>query len=158
MTDCDPIEEASLAVKFGLVGMVGFVVDAILLKGGLMLGLTPALARLISLVCAMQVTFAINRSHVFRCRPGTSVFGQWCAYMLANGFGNFCNYWIFVTLSSLHGQPLSKPWFAMPISAFCAYLINYAGARLLVFGKDRVSSRREARVRTGPRVPAPGGP
>lgn len=156
MSDSDSIvEEASLAVKFGLVGMIGFAVDAGLLKVGLVLGLTAAIARLISLICAMQVTFAINRKHVFRCRPGTSCLGQWCAYMASNGFGNLCNYWIFVTLSSLHGHEVSKPWIALPISAVCAYVINYAGARLVVFGKSRAQARA---VTTEPRVPAPGGP
>ncbi|MBV8684832.1 MAG: GtrA family protein [Caulobacteraceae bacterium] len=138
--------EARLAMKFAAVGLVGFVVDAILLKIGLAMRLGPAWARLISLSLAMQVTFAINRKHVFRCRGSEGLPRQWCAYMATNGFGNFCNYWIFVTLSSLHGQLVAEPLIALPISAFTAYLINYTGARLLVFGRERLQQRRSARA------------
>jgi putative flippase GtrA len=108
--------------------------------------LGPAWARLISLSLAMQVTFAINRTHVFRFRGREGLPRQWCAYMATNGIGNFCNYWIFVTLSSLHGRMVSEPFVALPISAFAAYMINYAGARLVVFGRQRLRHRRSARA------------
>ena len=137
--------EARLAIKFAAVGLVGFAIDAILLKIGLAMHLGPAWARLISLTLAMQVTFAINRTHVFRCRGTEGLPRQWCAYMATNGFGNFCNYWIFVTLSSLHGQLVAEPFVALPISAFTAYLINYAGVRLVVFGRERLQQRRAAK-------------
>ena len=41
---------------------------------------------------------------------------------------------IFITLTSLHGSLVAKPWFAFPASTFAAYLINFAGARFVVFG------------------------
>jgi putative flippase GtrA len=138
--------EARLAIKFAAVGLVGLAVDAILLKIGLAIGLAPAWARLISLGLAMQVTFAINRTHTFRCRGIEGLPRQWCAYMATNGFGNFCNYWIFVTLGSLHGRLVSDPFVALPISACAAYVINYSGARLVVFGRERLQHRRSARA------------
>ena len=147
--------EAGLAIKFAAVGLVGFTVDAILLKAGLALHMGPAWARLISLTLAMQVTFTVNRMHVFHCWGQPGLMRQWCAYMATNGFGNFCNYWIFVTLSSLHGRLVSEPFVALPISAFAAYLINYAGVRLVVFGRSRLQRRSTAR--TFPRPPAPEG-
>ena len=137
-----PMKEVGLAVKFGLVGMVGFAVDALLLKGGLVIHLTPAVARLISILCAMQVTFLINRRHVFKNCVEERCLRQWCAYMATNGFGNFCSYWIFLTLTSLHGREVSDPLIAMPVSTFAAYLINYSGARLVVFGRGQVERRR----------------
>ena len=154
-----PMEEVGLAVKFGLVGMVGFVVDALLLKGGLMVHLTPAVARLISIVCAMQVTFLINRRHVFKHCAQEHCLRQWCAYMGANGFGNFCSYWIFLTLTSLHGHAVSSPLIAMPLSTFTAYLINYAGTRIIVFGRSHVEARRgPPSVGTSLSVRAPASP
>jgi putative flippase GtrA len=146
-TGKDTLEEAGLAAKFAAVGLVGFCLDAILLRGGLAVGLGPAGARLLSLALAMQATFAINRLHVFRCAGRTGLIRQWCAYMATNGFGNLCNYWIFVTLSSLHGEALSQWFVALPISAASAYLINYAGVRLVVFGKVRLgpTSREPSR-------------
>jgi putative flippase GtrA len=64
--------------------------------------------------------------------------------MATNGVGNFCNYWIFVTLSSLHGRLVSEPFVALAISAATAFVINFAGARLLVFGRERLQPRRPA--------------
>lgn len=138
--------EARLAIKFAAVGMVGFAVDAILLKAGLALHLGAAWARLISLTLAMQATFAVNRTHVFRCYGRVGLLRQWCAYMATNGVGNFCNYWIFVTLSSLHWRVVSEPFVALAISAAAAFLINFAGARLVVFGRERFVHRRPAGV------------
>ena len=64
--------------------------------------------------------------------------------MLTNGFGNLVSYLIFVTLISLHQAPWSKPWLAFPISTACAYVINFAGARLLVFGREMRDRAKEA--------------
>jgi putative flippase GtrA len=139
-----PADEAELAMKIGAVGLVGFAVDAVLLRAGLALHLTAAIARLLSLALAMQVTFAINRTFVFKCEGREGLVRQWCAYMATNGFGNLCNYWIFVTLSSLHGRVVSQWFVALPAAAFSAYLINYAGVRLVVFGRRRIKRRPPA--------------
>jgi putative flippase GtrA len=149
MTDnSGTVAEAGLAARFAGVGLIGLAIDATLLKIGLSLHLTPAVARLISLALAMQVTFTINRVLVFHCAEKGTLLRHWGGYMLTNGFGNFCNYWIFLTLGSLHGSPVSRPFVALPISAFAAYLINYAGVRLVVFGRDRTA--RRAALKPGP--------
>ena len=53
--------------------------------------------------------------------------------MVTNGFGNVFNYWIFVTLVSLHLPVLSNHLAALSIAAFTAWLMNYASIRFLVF-------------------------
>jgi putative flippase GtrA len=125
--------EMGFAAKFGGVGLIGFAVDAALLRLGLWLGLQPAWARVISLTCAMHATFLINGLLVFQTLRWRTSGRQWLAYMLANGFGNFCNYWIFVTLVSLHWRPVSTPLFALSVGSACAWAINFAGTRLFVF-------------------------
>ncbi|HEY5071137.1 MAG TPA: GtrA family protein [Caulobacteraceae bacterium] len=141
--------EAGLALKFAAVGLIGFVIDAALLRLGMGLGLHAAVARAVSLFVAMQATFAINGLQVFHCLTRKRLLAQWAGYMATNGFGNLCNYWIFVTLISLHHSPFSNPYFAIVAGSLAAYLINYAGTRLLVFGKGRasviVAKRRRAR-------------
>ncbi len=132
--------EARTALKFGVVGLVGLATDATLLRLGIAVGLTAAVARLISLFCAMQVTFVVNGVHVFRCLDRARWPRQWAGYMLANGTGNLCNYWLFVTMISLHGAVVSNRYVALVAGSFAAYLINYCGTRLLVFGKDRTAA------------------
>jgi hypothetical protein len=68
--------------------------------------------------------------------------------MLTSGFGNFCSYMIFITLTSLHGSLFAKAWIAFPASTFAAYLINFAGARFLVFGAS-VRARLARRLVSG---------
>lgn len=146
--------EAGLAVKFALVGLVGFVVDALVLHAGLTLHLPPAVARAASILCAMQVTFVINGLYIFRCLTWRSCAGHWWRYMLTNGFGNLCSYLVFIALVSLHQDPWSRPWLAFPASTACAYVINFTGARLLVFGRalrEREARRPAAETRTADR-------
>ena len=129
--------EARLAVKFMCVSMVGFATDALLLHLGILSGMAPAWARLISLAVAMQVTFVINARMVFRAHDSSEWPRQWVSYMLTNGFGNFCNYWIFVALVSTHWHILSNHFVALSTGAFCAWVMNFASARFLVFGRRR---------------------
>ncbi len=129
------VGEMLLAAQFAGVGMLGFAVDAALLRLGELAGLEPAWARLISLACAMQVTFTVNGLKVFHCLSLKRLPGQWARYMLTNGVGNFCNYWIFVTLVSLHWRWISQPMIALTVGAAMAWTINYLGARFVAFAK-----------------------
>ena len=135
MNKSDYAREGGFAVKFALAGLAGFVVDAAVLHLGLTGGLSSALARAISIIAAMQVTFLINGLVIFTCLTRRNTARHWAAYMVTSGFGNFCSYMIFITLTSLHGSLLAKSWIAFPASTFAAYLINFAGARFIVFGK-----------------------
>ena len=127
------LREFRLALHFGGVGMIGFCVDAGLLRLGLALGLAAWAARIVSLFMAMQATFTINGLFVFRSLERGKILRQWSGYMLANGLGNFCNYWIFLTLVSTHWPAVSNRYFALAIGSLSAWAINFAGTRLFVF-------------------------
>jgi putative flippase GtrA len=127
--------EHRLVLKYAGVSLIGFLTDAVLLHLGVALGLQPAWARLISLSVAMQVTFTINGLHVFRCLALTSLPRQWVSYMVTNAFGNFCNYWIFVSLVSTHWPVVSNHLFALAVGSLAAWVANYTSTRYLVFRK-----------------------
>jgi putative flippase GtrA len=148
------LQEARLALTFGGVGIVGFCVDAAVLHLGLEAGLPAWGARLISLFLAMQTTFIINGLHVFRCLDRTRLIHQWAGYMLANGFGNFCNYWIFITLVSLHWAIISNHYVALAIGSLSAWAINFIGTRLFVF--RRVKASLDMAKTAGPDGPSHG--
>jgi putative flippase GtrA len=126
--------EARVTIQYSLVACLGFVVDVTLLNLGVHLHLAPAVARLISLIVAMQVTFLVNGLFVFRCISRDCVHVMWGGYMVTNGIGNFCNYLIFNALVSLHAPVLSDRVVAVAIGGLAAWIINYVSARL-VFGK-----------------------
>jgi putative flippase GtrA len=152
-----------LVFKFTGVALVGFAVSALILHVAMEAGMRPWSARLIALLVAMHVTFLINGRFVFRALTRERFFAQWGAYVANSAMGNFCNYWVFVTLESTHRPVIGNPYVALFAGSMTAWAINYAGARLLVFGSAgrRLAGRcRQIIVsrRTRPRGPAPAEP
>lgn len=142
--------ELTVAACHAGVSLIGFGVDFAVLHAAMSLGLEAAWARVISLACAVHVTFVLNGWFVFRClRWEGRLVRRWAAYMASNAFGNLVNYWIFVTLVSLHHEVVSRPAAALGLASFSAWLINYAAARLWVFGDSlRLRLRPSDRRRT----------
>lgn len=145
------------------MALIGFAVSALILHLGLEAGLRPWVARLIALLCAMHVTFLINGRFVFRAITRKRFFAQWGAYAANSAFGNFCNYWVFVTLESTHRPVIGETYVALLAGSITAWAINFTGARLIVFGGGvRRLARRWTRVFVSPRArphgPARAGP
>ena len=150
-----------LLAKFTGVALIGFAVSAAILHLGLEAGLRPWAARLIALLCAMHVTFLINGRFVFRALTRRRFLAQWAAYVTNSAFGNFCNYWVFVTLESTHRPVIGNPYVALLAGSMVAWAINFTGARFVVFGgAARAVMARWTRmfVSSRPRAPAPAEP
>ena len=132
--------ELHSALKFGAVGCLGFITDACVLKLGILLGLEPAAARAVSLLSAMQVTFLVNGLLVFRCLKPGRLPHQWAGYMVANSLGNLANYFIFVAFVSSRWPVISGHMVALASGSLTAWIVNYAGTRLLVFGPAMIEA------------------
>jgi len=148
-----------LLAKFTGVALIGFAVSAVILHLGLEGGLRPWAARLIALLCAMHVTFLINGRFVFRALTRRRFLAQWAAYVTNSAFGNFCNYWVFVTLESTHRSVIGNPYVALMAGSIVAWAINFTGARFVVFGGAARSlmarwTRMFVSRRSRPRAPA----
>lgn len=137
--------EAALTIRYTGTSLIGFCVDFGVLHL-LHPVLEPAFARVVSLLCAMHVTFVINGLKVFRCLELRQLPRQWAGYMAANGFGNICNYWIFVTLVSTHWRIIGSQPFALAVGSLAAWTFNFAATRWLVFHRPQ----------SGPSPTAPG--
>ncbi len=125
--------EFELFLKFGLVGGVGFGVDALVLAGGTALGLSDAVARVVSVAVALHATFALNGLLVFRALSLARLPAQWLGYLGSNAFGAICNYAIFVWLLESGLPAVSQRWGALAAASILAWGINFAGARLIAF-------------------------
>ena len=151
-----------LLIKFTATALVGFAISAGILHLALEAGLRPWAARLIALVVAMNVTFLINGRFVFRAFTRQRFLAQWGAYLANSAVGNFCNYWVFVTLESTHRPVIGNPYVALLAGSAAAWAINYTGARLVVFGglghRLAARCRRALSPRSPPRAPAPAEP
>jgi len=153
-----PAPPRRLLAKFSGVALIGFAVSAAVLHLGLEAGLRPWAARLVALVVAMNVTFLINGRFVFRALSRERLLRQWAAYAANSAFGNFCNYWVFVTLESTHRPVIGNPYVALLAGSVTAWAINFTGARFLVFGAGaRFLADRCRRLLVSPR-PRPRGP
>ena len=82
----------------------------------------------------MHVTFLINGRFVFRALTRRRFLAQWAAYVTNSAFGNFYNYWVFVTLESTHREVIGNPYVALLAGSIVAWAINFTGARFVVFG------------------------
>ena len=125
--------------------LVGFLVDAVLLTTTTGSGVDPAGARLISLFWAMQATFVLNGLFVFRRLTLQSLPGQWARYMACNGVGNLVNYLVFVGLVATGLPVVSNHYAALCTGALIAWTINYSGARLWTFRRQRTPSAPDRR-------------
>ena len=125
--------EASLFLRFGVVGAGGFLVDAAVLQLGLLIGLAPPAARAISVIVAVHATFLANDRLVFRGYRARPLPARWLGYLAANGFGAACNYTLFLSLSG-SGLPLvSHPMAALAVASALGWAVNYAGSRMLAY-------------------------
>ena len=140
-----PRSEAERFARFCLVGGIGFVTDA-----GLMalcihgFGCGPFAARAVSFTVAVLVTFLLNRSLSFADLQGRPVLSALAGYLLVQAFGFACNMLVFALAILRLPEPFSAPLAALALASAVALVLNYAGARLLVF--SRVGSRVGSRV------------
>lgn len=118
-------------LSFAAIGAAAFVVDSVVLKIGLALGLTPAIGRLVSLFVSMNFTFVVNRAVTFAKFRGRSLPAQWALYMAANSLGALVNYLVFLALTA--GPLAGQPVLAVAAGSVAGLAFNFTASRLTAF-------------------------
>lgn len=124
---------------FALGGVVGFVVDA-----GIVHGLvrwadwSPYLARVVSFLCAASVTWVWNRTFTFAHRRRSGKRGEWLRWVGVMAVGAVLNYGIFALLVAWFALVHQWPVLGVAAGSACAALINFAGARAVVFNRPEI--------------------
>jgi len=114
--------------RFGVVGTVGFLADALVLTVGLYAGTGPWLGRALSYVVAVTVTFGLNRAWTFRTADRSRPVAQdWGLFALVNLVGFACNYGTYAAL--IAGVPLVRQFPVLGVAA--GSLAGMAGNFLL---------------------------
>jgi putative flippase GtrA len=129
-------QEAHLFLRFGVVGTVGFLVDLSILETGLALGLDHFVARFISIMVALQVTFLANGLLVFKHGTPDQLLTRWPHYMLSSGFSVACNYTIYLALIHSGLRYLSLSVVAVVIATGITMFISFTGARRFAFRRS----------------------
>lgn len=120
-------------VGFSLIGVAAFLVDSAVLYATLPLVANKfAAARVISWLCAVTFTWALNYQWTFRYRA-RSVPLNWLKYVAANLLGGLVNYG--VSLASVALSPLARahPIVAVALGSLAGLFFNFVTSKALVF-------------------------
>lgn len=121
---------------FAVIGMVGFLVDASLLK----LFITwvkddPIVGRIMSFPIAVTVTWLLNRRYTFVSKQ-ESLLREWVTYVAVNSVGLTINLSVFMVVVFSFEVAKNYPIVTLGIASLVAMFFNYFGAKYFAF-KDK---------------------
>jgi putative flippase GtrA len=116
-------------LRFGIVGGLGFILDAGILRTLVYLGASPFLSRIASLAAAVTFTWILNRSMTFAASkpPSWREFG---AYVLSSLLGLLINYGLYSGAVLLRAPLL----LALAIGTIAGSVFNFFRYRVLLSG------------------------
>ncbi|MDB5379997.1 MAG: GtrA family protein [Rubritepida sp.] len=121
-------------LRFGVVGVAGFLVDAGVLTAMLWLGLGPYAGRVVSYLAAASTTFALNRAWTFRSASREApVAAQWRRFVLLNLVGFVANYGTYAALIAGTETVAAHPVIGVAAGSLAGMFINFGLSRRYVF-------------------------
>jgi len=131
-------ERARVAVellRFGVVGVAGFVVDAGVLTAAIALGLGPWFGRVVSYLAAATTTYALNRAWTFRAATSTRPVQQWMLFLVVNLVGFAFNYGTYAALVACVPLVAATPVLGVAAGSLAGLVGNFVLSRRFVFGQ-----------------------
>jgi putative flippase GtrA len=129
------VRVAGELLRFGVVGVAGFVVDAGVLTAALALGLGPWLGRVLSYLAAATTTFALNRAWTFRGAASAQPVRQWALFLAVNLVGFAFNYGTYAALIAFGPQVAAHPVLGVAAGSLAGLVGNFVLSRRFVFGQ-----------------------
>ncbi len=120
-------------LNFGIVGGIGFVVDASVLHVCVALGSGLYMGRVFSYLVAVTSTWALNRRYTFGAATGTSLRREWVRYAVSQLSGATVNLSTYSILVSMIAVCAAYPTLAVAAGCLAGMLINFTVARHFVF-------------------------
>ena len=125
-------------LSFGIVGAVGFVVDAVLLTVlTVTLGLDVLPSRSVSFACATLVTWILNRALTFSSQASREPLArkqEYCLYLIVQVVGAALNFVVFLALIEWNPTLKQMPVIPLAAGAVVALIFNFTMSRKFVFG------------------------
>jgi putative flippase GtrA len=120
-------------MRFGLVGALGFVVDAAVLEAMIFLGMGPIGGRAVSFPVAVCATWLANRTFTFPDKIEQSRMREASTYVAVQLVGGAANFAVYSAL--VHSLQLFADWpiLALAFGAAAGLTINYLGSKHIVF-------------------------
>lgn len=120
-------------LRFGVVGTVGFLVDASTVVGlTRMVHLGPLPARILSFLVAASVTWKLNRHFTF-ARTGNNSYQEWGKYLMATALGGMVNVAIYRYWISMAGTTTRDLVIGVALGSLGAMVLNFLIAKKLIF-------------------------
>ncbi|WP_020484168.1 bifunctional glycosyltransferase family 2/GtrA family protein [Methylomonas sp. MK1] len=121
--------------RFGLVGVVGYIVNAGLVES-LVLNMGPLRAQMLAFPAAVTVTWWLNRRFTFGASHH-AMHHEWLRYVLANMLGWTANNGAYLWM--IFSVPLAyqHPALAVAVGSLAGMVLNFSASRLIVFKKIR---------------------
>ncbi len=124
-------------MRFGMVGVVGFTVDTLVLAFNTeVLAFPFLLARAISIFVAMGCTYLGNRNLTFaarRAHGAPAILREWLTFVAANSFGAVVNYSVSVMVVYLMPPPLNNQYVGLVCGVAVGMVLNFTLSSRLVF-------------------------
>jgi len=124
-------------LRFAGVGGAGFLVDGGLLWVLLSAGVDPFLGRAVSFPVAVLVTWLLNRIWTFSSASRLGLGRQLYRYLAVQIAGALVNYAIYALVLIFIVQTPTNALFALMIGAIFGLVINFTGAKMIVFQFDK---------------------
>lgn len=122
---------------FVAVGAIGFLVDATILAilvHGYEWG--DYTARIVSFLCAVTVTWYLNRKYAFAAGQTSNRRQEYTRYIAVQGTGMLINFLVYALCIETSALMDAWPVLALAAGSVVALLFNYVGARVFVFIGD----------------------
>jgi putative flippase GtrA len=121
--------------SFAVVGVLGFITDAGVLYLLDVLGNGLYLGRVVSFLCAVFVTWQLNRRTTFSGEPAESLWMEWWRYLSGMTLGGLINFLAYA--ATLHITPESRYrlLFAVAVGSGVALFFNFSISKRWVFSQ-----------------------
>jgi putative flippase GtrA len=126
------VQSATQFLRFALVGVVGFVVDAGVLRLVIsVFGVNLYTGRVISFLVAVTVTWALNRVFTFRHTGARAA--QWLRFVCVNGLGGAVNFGTYALLVATLSSIRQNPTIAVACGSLVGMGLNFTLMKKVVF-------------------------
>lgn len=121
-------------LKFGVVGVIGFVVDAGVLKLCMsLLDMGPYSGRVVSFLVAVTTTWICNRVFTFRGQGRDAAHVQWAKFSVVCIGGFVLNYGTYALLIATQPLVTEYPVLGVAAGSIAGMFFNFFASRNLVF-------------------------
>jgi putative flippase GtrA len=120
-------------MAFGVVGVIGFSIDAGTLYLARWLGAGLILGRIVSYLTAATCTWALNRRFTFTSREAQDPWREWALFMVSQVAGAAFNLGVYAWLVTANGLITAQPIIGVAAGSLAGMLVNFFVAKKIVF-------------------------